>query len=365
MQNGINFVILHTEKLYCMDNVFANRLINARKIRGLSQRGLCEALDGKVSPNAVAKYEKGSMMPSSSTLILLSRALGVNMDYFFRPFSVHLDPSCFKFRKKAGMSVKKVEAVKYLVCSEIEKYIEIESLLGMRNGFSLDYSDSPVKSESDAMAAAMRFRQDLNIGTDAIVSAVDLMESLGVKIIEIDFDDSFSGTCNEADDIPVIVVNRNMTSERKRITIFHELGHLILRCPEDVDEEKMFTVFANEVLIPSGSFKALIGESRNDISLVELQAIQREYGISVDALMYKAALLGIISEHRFVSFHKKKNALPAFKADVQKSLYPMENTSRFERLVYRALASEIISASKASALLEVPVDLVLDKLSLM
>ena len=348
-----------------MDNTFAKRLINARKMRCLSQRDLCGMVEGKVSPTAIAKYEKGLMMPSSDVLIVLSKALGMKLDYFFRPFTVAIDSSKFEFRKSSSLGVKKVEAVKCLVCAEIEKYVEIESILGGMPTVELDYSNSIVENEDEAILMALRFRRDLNIGLDAIASVVELLESAGVKIIEIDHDRKFSGTCNEAGGMPVIVINKNMTSERKRITILHELGHLLMHCAEGIDQEKMCTVFANEVLIPSDRFKNMIGESRHDISLVELQAIQREYGISVDALMAKACQLNIITERRYASYHKKKNALPAFKAEVERSLFPMEYANRFERLVYRALASDMISSSKAAALLNVPVSHVLDRLNLM
>lgn len=348
-----------------MDNTFAQRLVTARKIRCMSQRELCSSVDGKVSPTAIAKYEQGLMMPSSDVLIELSKALNMKLDYFFRPFTINIDPSKFEFRKKSSMGKKKVESIKFLVCSEIEKYLEIESILGITPKFNLDYSNTAVEGENEAKLLALRLRHDLNVGSDAIVSAVDLLESAGVKIIEIDHESSFSGTCNEAGGLPVIVVNRNMYSERKRLTIFHELGHLLMLCAGGVDKEKMCNVFANEVLIPSDKFKNLIGESRHDISLVELQSVQREYGISVDALMTKACQLNIITQQRYASFHKKKNALPNFKNAVEKSLYPMEHTCRFERLVYRALASEAISSSKAASLLGKSVNEVRDTLNLM
>ena len=348
-----------------MENAFAQRLVNARKIRCMSQRELSNKLEGQVSPTAIEKYEKGLMMPSSSALILLSKALGMKLDYFFRPFTVAIDTKKFEFRKSASMGVKKVESIKYMVCAEIEKYLEIEGVLGNMTTFTLDYSNILVEGEDEAKLLARRLREDLNIGSDAIVSAVELLESCGVKIIEIDHDDKFSGTCNTAGTIPVIVINRNMTSERKRITIFHELGHLLMHCAEGVDEEKMCNIFANEVLIPSDKFKSLLGASRHDISLVELQAIQREYGISVDALMAKAAQLNIITNNRYTSYYKKKNALPAFKEAVEASHYPMEHTNRFERLVYRALASEVISTSKAAALLDISVNEVRNNLNLM
>ena len=94
-----------------MDNTFAKRLVNARKIRCMSQRDLCNALQGQISPAAIEKYEKGLMMPSSSVLILLSKALNMKLDYFFRPFTVAIDTSKFEFRKKSKMGAKKVESV--------------------------------------------------------------------------------------------------------------------------------------------------------------------------------------------------------------------------------------------------------------
>jgi Zn-dependent peptidase ImmA (M78 family)/DNA-binding XRE family transcriptional regulator len=348
-----------------MDNTFANRLVNARKIRCISQRELCNVLQGQVSPTAIEKYEKGLMMPSSTVLILLSKALNMKLDYFFRPFTIAIDTSKFEFRKSSSMGAKKVESIKYMVCNEIEKYLEIESILGSTASFTLDYSNVVVEGENEAKLLANQLRADLNIGSDAIVSAVELLESCGVKIIEIDHDDKFSGTCNTAGTIPVIVINKNMSSERKRITIFHELGHLLMHCAEGVDEEKMCTIFANEVLIPSDRFISILGASRHDISLIELQAIQREYGISIDALMAKAAQLNIITQRRYTSYYKKKNAVSSFKDAVDASHYPMEHTNRFERLVYRALASEVISFSKAASLLEVSVNEVRNTLNLM
>lgn len=348
-----------------MENIFSQRLINARKIRCMSQRMLSDAVGGLVSPTAIAKYERGVMMPSSTILIAFSDALELSLDYFFRPFTINLDASKFEFRKKTRMGTKKVESIKYLVCSKIEKYIEIEELLGLDSHFDFNYDNFSVECEEDAIDLACKFRKDLNIGSDAIVSAIDLLESAGIKIIEIDYCNDFDGTCNKAGDIPVIVVNKNINSERKRLTIFHELGHLLLNCIEGVDKERMCNIFANEILIPSERIKSILGEARHDISLIELKAIQREYGISVDALMVKARQLNIITENRYTSFHKKKNALPNFKNDVESSLYQLEHTDRYERLVYRAVASDMITISKASDLLEMSVTDVRNTLNLM
>lgn len=82
-----------------------------------------------------------------------------------------------------------------------------------------------------------------------------------------------------------------------------------------------------------------------------------QFGIIIDALMYKAKELNIITESRLKIFYIKKNSASDFKEIVEKSRFPEECSSRFERLVYRALASEIISFSKASVLIKKPVHL--------
>ena len=96
-----------------MENVFGKRLANARKIRCLSQRELCTVMGGIVSSNAIAKYETGRMLPSSSILIALSRALNMEIDYFFRPFIFQIDADKFEFRKKSSLGKKQEKNLFY------------------------------------------------------------------------------------------------------------------------------------------------------------------------------------------------------------------------------------------------------------
>jgi len=347
------------------NEVFAKRLTNARKINCLSQRELCNKLDGLVSANAIAKYENGKMFPSSTVLMALAKVLDMNPDYFFRPFKVSIPTDSWEFRKHSALGAKKIESIKEQVSFEIEKYAEIEDICDCATPFSLDYSNVHVESVDDARTLAIRFRDDLQLGRDSISSPIKLLEYQGIKIVEIDTDDKFSGTCTWAGKIPVIVINKNMVSERKRFTIFHELAHLLLHFADGVDVEKLCNVFANEVLIPSNVFRLMLGPSRKDISLMELRSIQKEFGISIEAMMVKAKQLNIISDNRYQYFFKRMNKYPDYKAEVRRGLYCNDESSdRFNSLVYKALASNLISYSKAAALLNESVDNVRNKLDL-
>ena len=53
----------------------------ARAASGLSLRELSEQIDGRVTPQAIGKYERNEDMPSSGVLMALARALNVTEDY--------------------------------------------------------------------------------------------------------------------------------------------------------------------------------------------------------------------------------------------------------------------------------------------
>lgn len=340
--------------------IFAKRLINARKIRCLSQRELCDRLGGIVSYNAIAKYETGKMLPSSTVLIALSNALSLELDYFFRPFSISVDDSKFEFRKKSSLGKKAENAVKGYSILQVEKYLEIEQVTNDGRSFDIDYRGEVVSDANDARALANRLRKDLELGTDGIPCPLEILENRGVKVIEVEADEKFDGSCVTDFEIPIIILNKRITTERKRLTLFHELGHLILSFEKDVDVEALCNVFASEVLLPSHVLKHLLGERRKNISLVELKDIQRKYGISTEAIMMKAKQLGIITESCHKSFCIRQNTNEPFKNAVRSSVFPDESATRFQRLVFKALSDELITTSKAAMLLSISVDEVLE-----
>lgn len=345
------------------EQIFAKRLVNARKIRCLSQRELCDKLNGIVTSNAIAKYETGKMLPSSTVLIALAKALSLELDYFFRPFTVSVDKEKFEFRKRSSLSKKAENSVKEYAIMQVEKYLEIEQVTNDGQSFNIDYCGEVIHDLNDARALANRLREDLDLGTDGIPCPLEILENRGVKVIEVEADEKFDGSCVTDFGIPIIILNRRITSERKRLTLFHELGHLILRFAEGLNIEGLCNVFANEVLLPSHVLKQLLGERRKNISLVELKDIQRKYGISADAIMVKAKQLGIITESCHRSFCIKQNTNEAFKNDVRKSVFPDEAATRFERLVYKALSDDLITTSKAAMLLTISVDEVMERVN--
>src|SRR5690606_1494286 len=77
--------------------LFGERFKSARLLNGFSLQGLADALGNKVTKQALHKYEKGEVVPDSEKLSLISDALNVRPDYFFRPMAVELGP--IEYRK--------------------------------------------------------------------------------------------------------------------------------------------------------------------------------------------------------------------------------------------------------------------------
>lgn len=356
-QKGGTFVNQNQFTVYAVKEIFPNRLRQARLMRGLSMEGLCNRLGKKLSRNAVAKYEKGEMMPNSTSLIALATALGVSIDYFFRPFSVSIVK--IDFRKKSKLGETKQKSIKEQVKDRLERYLEVERILDIKPLPFPNFSKSEIKDEKDVLPIVHKIKEEWGIGNDGIGNLIEVLEENDIKVIELDEELTFDGLCGYVNDnAPIIVLNENFPIERKRFTALHELGHLVLNFPNDIErkrKERFCDIFASEMLVSCKVFFQKIGENRQDISLQELIGLQKQFGISIDALMYKACHTNVITENRYKGYNIKKHCYPLFKAETEESRYNDEHTNRYERLVYRALASELISISKASDFLGKPV----------
>ena len=340
------------------NEIFAQRLKNARVMKGYSMDELVSAMGNSLSKMAISKYEKCQLSPSSTVLISLSKALGQPVDYFFRPFTMQIES--VKFRKhKSKLAVKQEESIRQNISDMFERYITIEEICNASVKFVSPFK-KPLSSAAQVKEAALKLRDFWNIGNDGIINVIDLLEEHGIKVIEIDAPDSFDGLSSMVNDVyPVIVLNKAFSSERKRFTALHELGHLILNFDDSVsekDEETLCNLFANEMLILESMFRRIVGDSRREITYPELRAVQIHFGISCDALMYKAKTCGIISEPRYKSYCIQKNRNSAFKERIEQSYYPQEESNRFNRLVYNALSNELITISKAASLLNTSVE---------
>lgn len=328
---------------------FAERLISARKMAGLSLQDLSERLEAGISKQAINKYEKGSVRPSSKILMQLAQALNVPVDYFFRTTSVDLKD--IEFRKHSRLSKRDIDRIKGECCDFLERYFELESLLSIHSEFKNPLKNPRIVNDHDIERVTTELRSEWSLGAASIPSVVEMLEEKRVKVFEVDADHTFSGMSSWVKGIPVIVLNRNAVVQRKRFTALHELAHLLLDLSshEDKVQERFCNNFAGSFLVPESAFREWFGDKRTSITLNELKLIDENFGISIQAIMYRAFVLGIISAptHRDFSIWlsstgNRKEELFKFRCD--------ELPQRFNRLIYKAISEGIITMSKAAAL---------------
>lgn len=341
-------------------NTFAKRLQQARLKARFSMEKLCEKMNGIVTKQAISKYEKAAMMPSSTILIAMAEALGCDIDYFFRPFTFELDDLKVSFRKKSDTTAGDQKALKVQIQDEVERYLEIEEVLQVNPAKLLSQSLTPshqLSSSSDMVSMAQKVREEWQLGIAPIMNTMELLEAHGIKVLLTDAPDDFdgvSGTVNDASHI-IVLNSRNTHIERRRLTALHELCHLLYNdyfsdSLSNHQKENLCHAFANEMLLPSQILMSRF-ESKDQIAYAELESLSVNYGISIDAIVYKLKDLGIVGEKRYRGFCIQKRRNPAFNEFIVKSRFTEKPTTRFRTMVFNALAQELISTSKAASLL--------------
>ncbi len=349
-----------------MKEIFAYRLKNARLMNGFSLQDLAEKVG--VSKPMIAKYEKAQSMPDSPHLILLAQMLGVKPDYFFQPASISLNH--VNFRKKSKYSEKQIKSLKAKILSQMENYLGIEDVLAIQSEFTNPLKDYEISGGADIEITAVELRKIWNLGDDPIYNVITLLESNEIKVIEIDEPDQdlFDGVSALIDNkYPIIAINKNFPVERKRFTLLHELGHLVLNLTHfnEKEQENHCHRFAGAMLLPQNTIIKEIGNYRDHLSLNELFNFQKLYGISVSAIIYRLTDLDVISDAKKRRYFVDRNSIPGFKESVDRVRFSGDESSgRFISLVYRALSQEIITISKASSLLNNSIEEVRNNLAI-
>jgi len=329
---------------------FSERLKSARIMKGYSLQDLADALDGKLSKQALNKYEQGLMKPESDALLMLCNALDVRPDFFTREMSINLEN--VEFRKLKKLSVKDSARIREKTVDILERYFELEDILGIDEQFVNPIKNMPINNYEDVEAVVKKMKEAWKLGEDPLNNIIELFEDNNIKVIEIEAGDEFVGLSTwEGIKNPVVVVNANLKADRKRFTALHELGHILMNVNHLPEKDREFYchAFAGAMLIPAKALIKELGASRTQIYLNELVYLKKQFGASIQAIMFRAKHLGIISES-FLKNFMIYMSMKGYKKNEPGEYKGYEKSNRFKQLIYRAVAEEIISTSKAAAL---------------
>jgi len=333
--------------------IFAERFKSARLMNGFSLQDLADAMGGTLSRQALHRYEKGEVIPDAEKINRLSKALNVSFDYFFRTTKVEF--SDIEYRKLSRMSQKDVAIINETTKEYLSRYLELEEIIGLSHSFDNPLKDfGEVTTYEQVNQAANLLREKWSLGNGPIFNIVELLEDKNIKVVKLNVDEDFDGLQTLVNGcIPVVAYNERKANkpDRIRFTLLHELAHLLLVLG-DVTEKQKETLchqFAGAVLLPEVTIKAELGNHRTRLSTLELGNIKKQYGISMQAIVMRAKVCGIINDNytkHFFFLIRQQN----WKVDEPVEYQGVEESNRFEQLLFRALIEEQISMSKAASL---------------
>ncbi|MEI6310581.1 MAG: ImmA/IrrE family metallo-endopeptidase, partial [bacterium] len=295
-----------------------------------------------------SKYERGLARPSIRIMSAIAEALQV------KTISLLAEPACVvkfvSYRKGSGLTQTAQEEVESLVCTALEERIHLQAILQETWATSLPGPYSILRCE-DAEAAASQLREAWKLGDDPIQSITDTLEEHGVHVLEVDASEKFDGVSARAFDVggreiaAAVVSRRGAPGERQRLNLAHELGHLVLEIPAEVDEERATFRFGAAFLAPACAISRKAGSHRSQVSLDELLLLKKEFGLSIAALVMRLYQLGVITQTKQVSLFRQMKALRIWRHEPEE-MTP-EEPSWLRYMVCRAFSEKLITADAA------------------
>jgi Zn-dependent peptidase ImmA (M78 family)/transcriptional regulator with XRE-family HTH domain len=272
-------------------------LETARRARGLTQAQLAEAI-GAAQPT-IQRYENNLREPDEAALSALAAALGVTPSFLkhtSRPESAMAVTAHMRRRSTAPPTVwRRLEAELNMTRWHMSKLYETVS---MESQFSVPRFDPDQFSPGEC---AMFVRAQWRMPMGPVRGLVAWLESAGILVLEHDFGSAkVDGLSQWAAEHPVIVLNSQVPTDRKRLTLAHELGHIVMHNDfSGPDMEDQANQFAAELLMPADVIRP---EFRN-LTTGKLVDLKRAWGVSMAALIERAHHLDMVTSQQRKSFY--------------------------------------------------------------
>jgi Zn-dependent peptidase ImmA (M78 family)/transcriptional regulator with XRE-family HTH domain len=260
-----------------------------------------------------------------------------------------------RFREGEKLPAKTKSALEFQVADHLQKYLELESILGLRAAFENPVANLPVRTGGEVETAASEVRRRWELGSGPIVNLLGLLEDRGVVVYETRGIDGFDGLSGRFGTAPFVAVSRDLPADRVRFTAAHELAHILCEFSGNESPEGMCHGFAAAFLLPQAALEKAFAPSRRKIGLGELGEVKEAFGISLQAIMYRAHALGFVSDRQLRAFRETVKA-KGWTTTEPVEYAGRERAARFRRLLHYAVAADILDAERAAELAGIPAE---------
>jgi Zn-dependent peptidase ImmA (M78 family)/DNA-binding XRE family transcriptional regulator len=266
---------------------FGMRLREARQGAGLTTRELAQRLKDSghaISHVTVSKYERNEFSPSAETVKIIASVLGREVEWFDGTEAVL---SGIRFRALKTIPVKSKSEFSARALPWLRLYLHLNVLLQRAAPQSLQIR---LRADDEPAAAAKKIRDKYKLLNYPIPSVSRMLENAGIRVVRIKGVLGIDGFAATLGNVHVVAVNADLPPDRMRLTLAHELGHVLY---EDVahdrevdhdDLESRAFELASHLLMPS----AVLAEAFEIKSMVRLVQYKERFGISLSAMVYRA-----------------------------------------------------------------------------
>ena len=284
----------------------ADMLILARECRGLTQKELSAALG--IQQGTVSKMEAGLLPPSDETLDRYGRALDFPLEFFFQSDRVFgFNSTVFYHRKRQALpdkALRRLHAYMNLTRMRVARLLRSATLVVAEGFRRLEIAEFKSAEEIARLARSMWM-----VPPGPIKSVIEIIESAGGVVVRFDFGTKQIDAISEwvPGYPPIFLINSDpaITGDRLRLTLAHEVGHILMHAFPSPDMEDEANQFAAEFLMPRREIKA----SLYGLNMAKLMQLKRIWKVSMQALVVRAYELKTITEtqrrYMFMNFSKR------------------------------------------------------------
>jgi len=293
--------------------------------------------------------------PMSRPLIAEFAILSDRRTRYVRAWESNAALNQIRFREGERLSAKTESALKYRIADHLQKYLEIESVLNSASAFENPVAGLAARTNEEVETVAAEVRGRWELGSGPIVNLLGLLEDKGIKVYETRGIEDFDGLSGRFGNVPFVAVSVDYPADRVRFTAAHELGHVLCEFSENESPESICHAFGAAFLLPKAALERALAPSRRKVTLGELGEIKETFGISLQAIMYRAHGLGLVTDRQLRSFRETLKA-KGWVTEEPVAYAGKERATRFRRLLHYAVAADILDLGRAAEMAGVPVD---------
>jgi Zn-dependent peptidase ImmA (M78 family)/transcriptional regulator with XRE-family HTH domain len=293
----------------------AAMLLLARESRGITQAELAEVMtrhsgETPVSQGYISKAEAGRLEVTGSRLSLYATALGYPAAVLCADPQLHgVGVGLVHHRKRASLGAPALRRIHAQLALARLQTSGLLALAGTEHHHR--FHRIAVDDFDTASDAATVLRRDWGLAPGAVPQLIRLLEDAGGLVLVRDLGSRELDAVTQWIDgePPLFLVNAHAPADRFRFSLAHELGHVIMHDEPGLTalQERQADEFAIEFLLPADAIRAELRQGRLD--LPRLLTLKHRWGVSMAALLRRAATLGVVTDWQYRNLMVEMSAL--------------------------------------------------------